>query len=186
MHGKTTTIKYVKEYLENKGFEVFVINEVPTMLSDNGFNSRRCGRMNFLELIIKIELYLKNTLEEEVKKCSYKNKIMIFDRCPIDNLAFIEREQLDIILKKLDTSYDEIINSFDLILHLETVAKEYPQLYTNENNKNRTLDKELAIERNDKILKAYEKSPKRIIIKSYKDIEKKYNKVVEEIEKIII
>ncbi len=47
---------------------------------------------------------------------------------------------------------NEIIESFDLILHLETIAKNYPELYTNENNKNRTLNKELAIQRNDRLL----------------------------------
>lgn len=52
--GKTSTIEYVKDYYENKGFDVFIINEVPTMLLNNGFNSRRCGKLEFLELVAKI------------------------------------------------------------------------------------------------------------------------------------
>lgn len=183
--GKTSTIEYVKNYYEDKGFDVFIINEVPTMLLNNGFNSKRCGRLDFLELITKIELYLRDVLEKEAEKSLNENKIMLIDKCPVDNMAFIKREELDKMLEKLNTSYCEIINSFDLILHLETIAKDYPEFYTNENNKNRTLDKDLAVERNDRLIEAYKESNKRVIIKGYKDIKEKQERVIEEIEKVL-
>lgn len=183
--GKTSTIEYVKDYYENKGFDVFIINEVPTMLLNNGFNSRRCGKLEFLELVAKIELYLRDILEKETKKSSNENKIMLIDKCPIDNMAFIKREELDKMLERLDMSYYKILNSFDLIVHLETIAKDYPEQYTNKNNKNRTLDKELAIERNDRLLDAYKESEKRVIIKGYKNIKDKQEKVIEKIEKVL-
>lgn len=183
--GKTSTIEYVKNYYESKGFDVFIINEVPTMLLNNGFNSKKCGKLEFLELISKIELYLRDVLEKETEKSSNKNKIMLIDKCPVDNMAFIKREELDKMLEKLNTSYYEIINSFDLIIHLETIAKDYPELYTNENNKNRTLDKELAVSRNNRLLEAYKESNKRVIIKGYKDIKDKQERVIDEIEKVL-
>ncbi|MCI8965771.1 MAG: AAA family ATPase [Clostridia bacterium] len=183
--GKTSTIEYVKNYYESKGFDVFIINEVPTMLLNNGFNSKKCGKLEFLELITKIELYLRDVLEKETEKSLNKNKIMLIDKCPVDNMAFIKREELDKMLEKLNTSYYEIINSFDLIIHLETIAKDYPELYTNENNKNRTLDKELAVSRNNRLLEAYKESNKRVIIKVYKDIKDKQERVIDEIEKVL-
>lgn len=186
MLGKTSTIEYLKKYFENKGYDVFIVNEVPTMLLNNGFNSKRCGKLNFLELIAKIELSLGNILEKEANDYINENKIMFWDKCPIDNLAFIDRDELDIMLKKLNTSYSEIINSYDLIIHLETIAKDYPELYTNETNKNRTLDKDLAIKRNDRLLEAYSSCAKRVIIDGYKDIKCKQEKVIKEIEKILI
>ena len=100
-------------------------------------------------------------------------------------MAFIKREELDKMLEKLNTSYYEIINSFDLIIHLETIAKDYPELYTNENNKNRTLDKELAVSRNNRLLEVYKESNKRVIIKGYKDIKDKQERVIDEIEKVL-
>lgn len=183
VHGKTSTIEYVKEYFENKGYEVFVVNEVPTMLLNSGFNSERCGKVEFLELIVDIELYLAKMLENQANKSISENKIMLFDRCPIDNLAFIDRKELDIMLKKKNTSYDKIINFYDLIIHLETIAKTYPELYNNENNRNRTTNKEIAINRNDRLLEAYNGCNKRVIISGYKNIEFKQEKVIEEIEK---
>ena len=183
--GKTSTIEYVKNYYESKGFDVFIINEVPTMLLNNGFNSKKCGKLEFLELISKIKLYLRDVLEKETEKSSNKNKIMLIDKCPVDNMAFIKREELDKMLEKLNTSYYEIINSFDLIIYLETIAKDYPELYTNENNKNRTLDKELAVSRNNRLLEVYKESNKRVIIKGYKDIKDKQERVIDEIEKVL-
>ena len=124
-------------------------------------------------------------MEKETEKSSNKNKIMLIDKCPIDNMAFIKREDLDKMLERLNTSYNEIINSFDLILHLETIAKDYPELYNNENNKNRTLYKELAVKRNDMLLEAYKQSTRRVIIKGYKNIKDKQEKVREEIENML-
>ena len=181
-HGKTSTIAYVKKYFESKGYEVYVINEVPTMLLNNGFNSKRCGEMEFLELIAKIEIFLSNTVEEYIKN---DNAIVFYDKCPIDNLAFIEKDELEKMLEKLGTSFDKTINLFDLIIHLETIAKTYPELYSNDGNLNRTLDKRLAISRNDKLLEAYSNSKNRVIIEGTKDIQDKQNKVIEAIEKIL-
>ena len=47
--GKTSILEYVKKNLENNGFDVYIINEVPTMLLNNGFNSKKCGRIEFLK-----------------------------------------------------------------------------------------------------------------------------------------
>lgn len=90
------------------------------------------------------------------------------------------------MLTKLNTSFDEIINSFDLIIHLETIAKFYPELYTNDNNKNRTLDKELAISRNNRLLEVYKQNPKCIVIEGCKDIKEKQEKVIKAIKKHLI
>lgn len=182
MLGKTSILEYTKKKLENKGFNVFTINEVPTMLLNNGFNSKKCGRIEFLKLIATIEIFLSRVLENSIIDTSNKT-IILYDKSPIDNLAFISKDLLDKMLFELDTSYEKIINSFDLIIHLETVAKKYPELYSNDNNINRTLDIKLAIERNDKLLEAYNKCNNRIIIDSYKDINDKKERVIEEIEK---
>ena len=156
------------------------------MLLNNGFNSKRCGRMNFLELIAKIELYLSNLLIEQAQNSNNEKKMILFDKCPIDNIAFIEKDELTNMFKKLNTSFDEIINSFDLILHLETIAKYYPELYTNDNNKNRTLDKDLAITRNNRLLEVYRQNPKCIVIEGCQDIKEKQEKVIKAIESILI
>lgn len=161
------------------------MNEVPTMLLNNGFDPERCGKLNFLELIIKLELYLKKILEKEANNSKNKSKIILFDKCPIDNIVFIERTELDNILEKLQTSYDEIINSYDIIIHLETMAKDYQKLYNNANNENRTLDKNLAVERDNKILNAYNCSTSRRIINCCENIEDKQKKVVKLIEELL-
>ena len=184
--GKTSTIELVREHFENEGYDVFIVNEIPTMLLNNGFNSRKCGRLNFLELIAKIEFYLSNLLVEQAKNSNNEKKMILFDKCPIDNIAFIEKDELINMFKRLNTSFDEIINSYDLILHLETIAKSYPELYTNDNNKNRTLDKDLAITRNNRLLEVYKQNPKCVVIEGCKDIKEKQEKVIKAIESILI
>ncbi len=142
--------------------------------------------MNFLELIAKIELYLSNLLIEQAQNSNNEKKMILFDKCPIDNIAFIEKDELTNMFKNINTSFDEIINSYDLILHLETIAKSYPKLYTNDNNKNRTLDKDLAIARNNRLLEVYGQNSKCIVIEGCKDIKEKQEKVIKAIESILI
>ena len=74
----------------------------------------------------------------------------------------------------------------DLKYSLRSIAKFYPELYTNDNNKNRTLDKELAISRNNRLLEVYKQNPKCIVIEGCKDIKEKQEKVIKAIEKHLI
>ena len=65
------------------------------------------------------------------------------------------------------------------------MAKDYQKLYNNANNENRTLDKNLAVERDNKILNAYNCSTSRRIINCCENIEDKQKKVVKLIEELL-
>ena len=156
--GKTTSLKIIKKFLEEKGYKVLVVEEVPTMLINKGITSQKIGRMQFQELIIKTQI-----INEREYNDKYKNEdktIVIFDGSPIDCLKFITRKELDDIIKNYDITYDDIIGNYDGIIFLQTIAKKYPELYSDENNKARLTDVEEAIKRNDKILKKYKKYDK--------------------------
>ena len=181
--GKTTSLKIIKKFLEEKGYKVLVVEEVPTMLINKGITSQKIGRMQFQELIIKTQI-----INEREYNDKYKNEdktIVIFDGSPIDCLKFITRKELDDIIKNYDITYDDIIGNYDGIIFLQTIAKKYPELYSNENNKARLTDVEGAIKRNDKILKKYKKYDKTYVINNYKNFDKKEEKIIDSISKII-
>ena len=181
--GKTTSLKIIKKFLEEKGYKVLVVEEVPTMLINKGITSQKIGRMQFQELIIKTQI-----INEKEYNDKYKDEdktIIIFDGSPIDCLKFITRKELDDIIKNYEITYDDIIDNYDGIIFLQTIAKKYPELYSNENNKARLTDVEEAIKRNDKILKEYKKYNKTYVINNYKNFDKKEEKIIDSISKII-
>ena len=175
--GKTTVLNVIKDYLEEKGYNVNIIEEVPTKLINESITSEKVGKMEFQELIIKTQI-------ENEKNCDYDG-VIIFDGSPIDSMKFINREEFDKFAKKYNTNFEEIINGYDGIIFLETVAKDYPELYSNENNKARLTDVNVAVDRNDKLFNIYNNNSKVYLIKPNKDIEVKKKKIIEVVESII-
>ena len=68
---------------------------------------------------------------------------------------------------------------------METVAKDFPELYSNENNKARLTDIATAVIRNDKLFNIYNSSSKIYLIKPDIDIEVKKKNVINVITKIL-
>lgn len=182
--GKTESLKYIKDYFTIKGYNVYTVSEMATILIPGGITAQKIGGKNFQELVVNMQLELQKTFEKAVKLSNSTNNLIIFDRCPIDALMFIRKEELDEIVQKLNTSYDEILNSYDGIIHLETVAKRFPELYSYDNEA-RQEEMNVTIKADNRLIEAYKKHPKRVIVESYKDFNEKIKHVIKGIEQII-
>ena len=95
-----------------------------------------------------------------------------------------DRTELEKILNKFNTTYDRVLNNYDGIIHMETVAKGLPELYTF-NNKARRDEGNDTINIDNKILEAYKTHPKRFIINSCEDFKDKIKKLIEKMEEIL-
>lgn len=178
--GKTTSLEMIKNYLSAKGYKVIVIDEVPTNLIKTGISYEKIGKLEFIELIIKTQI--NNEKEIFEKYDNEKNTIVIFDGSPLDSLKFITENELENILKKHGMSIDKIVTKYDAIIFLQTIAKKYPELYSNDNNIARLTDINLAIERNDRLEKYYNKYRKISVIECENDINIKNNNIKKAIE----
>ena len=181
--GKTTSLEVIDSYLREKGYRVIIIDEVPTYLINKGISYNKIGKIEFLELVIKTQI--NNEIECFEKYNNEEKTIVIFDGSPIDCLKFISEDELEFILKKYDLDMDKIANRYDAIIFLQTIAKKYPELYSNENNNARLTDINLAIERNDKLEKYYNKIEKVSFIECENDINIKNNNIKTVIEEIL-
>ena len=185
--GKTEIIEAIKNNYQNKEYNVFVLNEIPTQLIANGVTFKKIGKMKFIELVIKIYLELDNNYNSFIANNS--QNIIVYDGTPLDMLKFISKKEFDKIAAKYNTSFDKIINCYDKIIFLETIAKKYPQFYTLENNRARLNDVNMAVKRND-ILAGYYESANHIYIEGCLVFTEKKDKVLkiidETLEKITI
>ena len=109
---------------------------------------------------------------------------MIFDGSPIDTLKFIKKDELEKILKKYKLTFQEVLNSYDNIFFLQTIAKKYPELYTNNNNKARMLDIDKAIQRNDILLNVYKERIDLNVIDCYRNTKTKNEMIIQYLNKI--
>ncbi len=177
--GKTTCIEYIKKYLEERKYYVVVFEEIPTKMITNNETPELLGKIKFLKEVIRRQLK-----DLEMAEKNLLNNIYIFDGSPIDCMKFISKEELQDILEIYNTNYDEVLNKFDYIIHLESVSKKIPNKYSNQNNIARTTDVNKSAERDELLLKAYEIHTNRYIIPVYDDFAEKLNnfkKIIDEI-----
>ena len=175
--GKTWVLNTICNYLKDNNYEFQIFEEVPTKLISREITSKKIGKMEFVELIIK------NQIANE-RNCQGK-EIIIFDGSPIDSMKFIKREEFEEFARKYNTSFNKIINGYDGIIFLETVAKKFPKLYSNENNLARLTDVDAAVTRNDKLFQIYNENSNVYLIKPEKNMEIKNNNVINTIKKIL-
>ncbi len=179
--GKTEIVKDIKEKYEKKGHNVFILKEVPTFLIAKGIIPEEIGKEAFIKLVINTYIHIENIYNNILQK--YKSCLMIYDGSSIDTLKFINPKVFEEIVNKRNTSFSKIINQYDKIIFLETIAKKEPKLYTTQNNKARLNDIDKAIERNDTLFQYYKNNCN--YIEGTKNIEVKKNKVYEIIEEAI-
>lgn len=183
--GKTESLTFIKEHFSKLGYDVYIVNEMATTLILGGITAQKIGGRNFQELVIRMQLEMQKTYEKAISLSKSVKNLIIFDRSPIDAMMFINREEFDEIVNKFDTTYEDILNSYNAIIHLEAVAKKFPEFYTC-NNKARRKDGSYTIETDNRLLDAYKKHPKRIIVNSYIDFNEKINNVIEKIEETLL
>lgn len=184
--GKSESLSYINKHFTELGYDVYIVSEMATILILGGITAQKVGVKNFQELVIKMQLEMQKIYERAVELSEKEKSLIIFDRCPIDAMMFINRKEFDEIINKFSITYEDILNSYDGVIHMEAVAKKFPQLYTSNNNKAR-LDEGLhTIDTDNRLLEAYESHHKRIIVNSCIDFNEKITNVINKIEKIIL
>lgn len=183
--GKTSSINEIKKYYEKKNYNVLIVPETPTALITGGITPKEIGNMNFIKLVINVQMKLQQYYQEKANQINENKVIIIFDGCPIDCLKFISREEFDNLIKEYDLSFEKIINEYDGIIHLESVANRFPEMYSTETNKARGTDEVIAAKREDLLLKVYDKCQNRIIVHCYEEFDEKVENVINACELIL-
>ena len=182
--GKTEVLQHIKKHFSNLGYEVYIVNEMATILMQGGIIPKRVGK-EFEELIIHMELEMRRTYEKAISISKDTKSLIVFDRGPIDTMMAINREEFDELIKKFKKTYKDIIDSYDQVIHMETVAKKFPEMYTSSNNAARLQTIADAISNENRLLEAYKAHPNRVIISACEDFNEKIKNVLSQIEKII-
>lgn len=181
--GKSQTVKEVRNYFSKQGYNVYILNEIPTYLMQKGITSETIQKMEFMKLAIGTQIELEKNFEQAISLSKNDKNILILDTSPIDSLKFINLDEFEQFAKIFKTSFRQILASYDVVIHLEAVAKKFPNLYSNETNKLRNKNSEISVERDERLLKAYEKHSNRAVVECFELFEDKIRKVIDEIQK---
>lgn len=154
--GKTTAISILKTELENKGYKVFIAEEIPTALVRAGITPISIGMMNFESLILKSHQMMAEVIETAKLSLRGSDKvIVIHDRAELDCGAYVSEEEMQYLLQHNNETESSIFEKYDGVFHLVTIARDVPDLYTTANNIARRESVEEAIEADEKTIKCW-------------------------------
>lgn len=186
--GKSSSLELIREYLKNNGYIVFVVGESATEMINSGikcFGDKCLAVVDFEEILLNYQLE-KDRIVDSVVNNYYKDKdvVIIYDREIIDFKAYVSNEDFYNLLNKYNLSELDILNKFDLVIHLETAAN--GKDYTNLNNKARSETEKEAIDLDNKVYEAWKKHNNLIKIRCYDNFIDKQKEIIRICEENLI
>lgn len=151
--GKTTILKRIADKLRKDGYNVFVVPETARTFLEGGIKANPKDReytLKFQDAILKEQLAREQYTEEFAKMTNNSQKtIIIYDRAIMDNRAYLDsQEDFDFLLKQNNLSEKDVINRYDLVIHLVSLAATDKNTYVNDDE--RAENPEEAKDRDEK------------------------------------
>ncbi len=181
--GKTTSIQNIEQEFTEKGYKVLIVPEAATILINSGikpFGEDKVDIVEFQRSVIDLQLKLEEIAENTAKK-SEKETIILCDRGIIDDKAYIAKEEFQKLLAQINRKELDIMESYDLVIHLKTAADGKEEFYTLDNNTARTETIEEAREKDKKTLEAWLGHEKLKIIGNETNFKEKMSRTIYEI-----
>ena len=175
--GKSSAAKKLAEALADE-YEVFFAPEVPTILINGGclkqlmaaFEESSKGNhaaiTEFETQLLKLQLQQEESFNR-IAASTNKKCVVFYDRGVMDIPAYLpggrEGDQWKSILAANGWSERQMLDRYDLVIHLVTAAHGAEKFYTTDNNAARTETAEQARALDDKMAKCWEGSHFKLI-----------------------
>ena len=192
--GKTTALERIIAHFSALGYKVFTVPEVPTMITQAGWNYMTDNHAFYYEgekVILELQLALEDKITRLAETCT-EPCLVVCDRGALDISAYISAEMWDELTASSGTSSDALRlgGRYDAVLHLVSAADGAEEYYNTVTNAQRyekadEAGRALARELDKKTFSAWKGHPHLRLIQSDLDFEKKMQQVIQEIEAIL-
>lgn len=182
--GKTTGISIMEQKLTDKGYKVFIVEEMATNVINSGAAPWVITNEAFQEMLIKLQHSRNKVYYDMAKQYAKSNNvdvIIIFDRGIPDGLGFMDEFTYHKLLVANGLNETVAQDYYDGVFHLVTAADGAEEFYTCENNTARTETPAEAIERDKGCIKAWTGHPHLRVITNDCNFENKMDKLLEEV-----
>lgn len=153
--GKTSVLEKINQVYSSEGYKVIIVPETATELMNNGitFKDGSMSLVDFQELVMRLQLAKEEVVDRTIELMSNEKVIVVYDRGTIDNTAYINKNEFEEILTRLNNvkSFTDLLNKYDLVINL--VGRE--DFYTTQNNKARSESSSEALKLGDTTLKCW-------------------------------
>lgn len=186
--GKTTLIsRILKEFSADDGWKVITIPETATELI-SGFGIRPFGNclsmLDFQYFVVSDQLHKEQLALKAAEMVPEDKVLIIYDRAILDDKAYMSDEDFVNILNYFGTNEEKVLAGYDAVLHLVTCAKGAEFAY-NFGNAARYESVEVAREKDDLTLRAWNRHPSLFVIDNSVNFEDKINRAIAQIYQVI-
>lgn len=180
--GKTTAMSWIQNAFTKKGYMVLFVDETATELISGGapWKYTRCNR-DYQYRLTELMMAKENAFEEIAKTFDAEKVLIVCDRGALDNRAYMNDEEFQYVLDKLNTNEIELRDHYDAVFHLVTAAKGAEQFYTLANNAARYETIEEAVRVDDGLIAAWTGHPHLRIIDNRYNFDEKMLALITEI-----
>ena len=186
--GKTTSISRLEQELTDKGYRVFIVEEMATNVINSGASPSTIGNDAFQRILAKTQLSRNEAYIEMAKKYSDEHDqdvVIIFDRGIPDAKGFMSDDDYNKLLEELGIDNIQVLDFYDGVYHLVTAADGAEEFYTCENNSARTETPEQARERDKGCMRAWTGHPHLRVITNNCSFDKKIDNLLDEVYSLL-
>ncbi len=187
--GKTTTITKLEEHLNERGYHVLTLNECATEMIKAGirpFGDNKATVYDFENEILNLQLYKEKRYLDFLDTYSDDTKIVILcDRGAVDIKAYLGEVDYNRMLEENHLNNDDLLNQYDLVIHMITVAAETENKYSNASNKARFEEAKEAIDLDKRTNEAWSKHKNLKVAPVCNLLEEKINIVIDYVDELL-
>jgi thymidylate kinase len=190
--GKTTSLEKIKKEMSEKGYRVFSVPEIPTMVVVAGgmilmskFNTHE--RIHFQSLLMRFQMYAEDYFTK-LAEMSKSPSIVLCDRGVVDPYAYVSKEEFQAIMDEEGWSWVTLRDRrYDRVIFLSSAACGAEDYYTLDNNVARSEGIEVARHLNQRTLEAWTGHPHLTIVANNpkETFDDKINAAVKAVEKTV-
>ncbi len=192
--GKSSAFKILDRTLSERGYKILFCPETASELILNGIiPGDKISLLEFQKFVLSKQISKEN-LYNEMANYYDKDKLIIFyDRGILDQLAYINKEEFEEMLKKENLTIADTYNRYDAVLHLVTAADGAEKFYewndpskeTTGNNAARSETPEEARIKDKKTLNGWIGHPHLRVFDNKVDFNTKIQNVIEEVYNLL-
>lgn len=185
--GKTTSIKTIEEEFIERGYHVIIVPEAATILINSGirpFGVNGLPMYEFQKYVMELQFRLEDMASQAAEEIE-RPTIIVCDRGLLDDKAYVSEEEFNKLTKKFKTTTFDLLNRYDLVMHLVTAADGKEEFYTTTNNEARTETPAEAREKDKRTLDAWLGHDNLKIIGNDTDFSTKIARTVKEIYELL-
>lgn len=191
--GKTTSLARIQQWLMDAGRTVLTVPEAATMLINGGLPIGRLLSGGEKELAQSQEIILSTQLAlisrfrhiADVLREKGDDVVILHDRGPMDNAAYIEPSLFSAILSENGLSLHELRDRFNAVIHLVTAADGAEEFYTLGNNAARSESPEQARQLDKKTQLAWLGHPHLKVIDNSTNFDSKIKRVIQFVARVV-